>query len=108
MSLDTVKAPEQGVAARIVDTARQAAHLSHEARAVKSVAEDAIEDAVHGAKRALRRGSQKLEDIRDEGIHCVKRQPFTSIAIALGVGFMVGVTVSRIVGRLRGYPVSKG
>jgi ElaB/YqjD/DUF883 family membrane-anchored ribosome-binding protein len=108
MSLDTVKTPEQGVAARIVDTARQAVHLSHEARAVKSLAEDAVEDAVHGARRALRRGGEKLEDIRDEGVHYVKRQPFTSIATALGVGFMVGFTVSRIVGRLRGYPVSKG
>jgi len=105
MSRDNIETPAHNASAiadRIVDTARQAGHLSHEARAVKSLAEDVIEEAVHGAKRAVRRGSEKLEDIRDEGVRYVKRQPLTTVAIAAGIGFIVGLTTACIGRRLRG------
>jgi ElaB/YqjD/DUF883 family membrane-anchored ribosome-binding protein len=101
MSADALKTERQGVAARVLDAAMDAAHLTHEACNVKSFAEAKVEDAVHEAKRALRRGSEKLEDLRDNGIHYVKRQPLTSIAIAAGLGFMVGVTASWILRRVR-------
>jgi ElaB/YqjD/DUF883 family membrane-anchored ribosome-binding protein len=94
---------EPTVADRIVDAARHAAHFSHEARLVKSMAEDAIEDSVHVARRAmksLRRGVEVLEDVKDEAAHRVRRQPLTTVGMAAGIGLLVGVALGWIGGRL--------
>jgi ElaB/YqjD/DUF883 family membrane-anchored ribosome-binding protein len=91
------------VADRIVDAVQHAAHVSHEARLVKSLAYDAIEDGAHEAKRAVeksvQRGIEKLEDIKDESVHYVKRQPLKAMAMAAGVGLMVGMAAAWITGR---------
>jgi glycerol-3-phosphate dehydrogenase len=59
------RARKPNVADRIVDAVQHAAHVSHEARLVKSLAYDAIEDGAHEAKRAVKksvqRGIEKLE-----------------------------------------------
>jgi len=84
---------------RIVDAARHGAHLSHEAQLLKSVAEDAIEDGVHAARRAMtsvQRRVETLEDLKDEAAHRVKRQPFKAIGIAAGVGLVCGLAVGWI------------
>jgi ElaB/YqjD/DUF883 family membrane-anchored ribosome-binding protein len=108
MSVSGIQTPESekpNVADRIVDAARHAAHISHEARLVKSLACDAIEDGAHEAKQAVtksvQRGIERLEDIKDEGVHYVKRQPLKAIAMAAGVGLMVGIAAAWITGRLR-------
>jgi ElaB/YqjD/DUF883 family membrane-anchored ribosome-binding protein len=108
MSVAGIQTPESerpNVADRIVDAARHAAHISHEARLVKSLACDAMEDGAHEAKRAvtksLKRGIERLEDIRDEGVHYVKRQPLKAIAMAAGAGLMVGIAAAWITGRFR-------
>jgi ElaB/YqjD/DUF883 family membrane-anchored ribosome-binding protein len=66
---------------------------------------DAIEDGAHEAKRAmtksLQRGIERLEDIRDEGVHYVKRQPLKAIAMAAGAGLMVGIAAAWMTGRFR-------
>ncbi len=82
------------IGGRLADAARHAAHLSHEARMVKSMAEDAIEDGVHRARRtvkSVRRGIERLEDIRDDATRYVKRRPLTTTAMAAGVGLVVGL-----------------
>jgi ElaB/YqjD/DUF883 family membrane-anchored ribosome-binding protein len=93
------------VADRIVDAVQQAAHVSHELRLVKSLAYDAIEDGAHEAKRAVKksvqRGIERLEDIKDDSVHYVKRQPLKAIAMAAGVGLMVGMTAAWITSRFR-------
>ena len=84
---------------RVVDTCRHAAHLSHEARLLKSLATDAVEDGVHAAKRArisLERRVEELTDVKDEAVHQVKRQPLRSVGIALGAGLVVGVAIGWI------------
>ena len=108
MSAAGIQTPESekpNVADRIVDAARHAAHISHEARLVKSLARDAIEDGAHEATRAVtksvQRGIERLEDIKDEGVHYVKRQPLKAIAMAVGVGLMVGMAAAWITGRFR-------
>ena len=91
MTPATVETPEvdqkQTVGDRLVDDAcRQAAHISHEARLLKSVAEDAIEDGVHAAKRAIKsvqRRAEELGDLKDEAIHRVKRQPLKAVGLAV-------------------------
>jgi ElaB/YqjD/DUF883 family membrane-anchored ribosome-binding protein len=87
---------------RVIDAYRQTAHLSHEVRLLKSVAEDAIKDGVHAAKRALKsvqRSVEHLEDMRDEAVHRVKRQPIGAVGIALGIGLVVGYAVGWIAHR---------
>ena len=101
----TSESEKPSVADRIVDAVQHAAHVSHEARLVKSLAYDAVEDAAHEARRAVeksvQRGIERLEDIKDEGVHYVKRQPLKAIAIAAGVGLMVGMAAAWITGRFR-------
>jgi ElaB/YqjD/DUF883 family membrane-anchored ribosome-binding protein len=91
------------VADRIVDAVQHAAHVSHEARLIKSLAYDAIEDGAHEAKRAveksLQRGIERLEDIKDESVHYVKRQPLKAMAMAAGAGLMVGMAAAWITAR---------
>ena len=108
MSLADVQTPKSkkaNVADRIVDAVQHAAHVSHEARLVKSLACDAIEDSAHEAKRAVtksvQRGIERLEDIKDEGVHYVKRQPLKAIAMAAGLGLIVGMAAAWITGRFR-------
>ena len=108
MSVTAAHTPESekpNVADRIVDAVRHAAHVSHEARMVKSLACDAIEDGAHEARRAVtksvQRGIERMEDIKDESVHYVKRQPLKAIAIAAGVGLMVGIGAAWITGQVR-------
>ena len=107
MSVASVETPVRDkptVTDRVIDAAGHAAHVSHEVQMVKSLAQDAIEDGVHAAKRALKsaqRGIERLEDIKDEGVHYVKRQPLKAIAMAAGIGLVVGMAAGWIRGRRR-------
>jgi ElaB/YqjD/DUF883 family membrane-anchored ribosome-binding protein len=88
---------------RIADAVRQAAHLSHEARLVTSVAKDAGEEGVHAAKRLLkraRRTAENLEDMKDYASYQMKRQPFKAVGLAVGAGLVLGVAVGWVAGRL--------
>ena len=103
MTAATVETPETtrnaSVRDRAIDACRQATHLSHEARLLKSLASDAVEDGVHAAKRAItsvKRGVEELADLKDEAVHRVKRQHLRALSIALGVGLVVGVAVGWI------------
>ena len=101
----TSESEKPSVADRIVDAVQHAAHMSHEARLVKSLAYDAIEDGAHEAKRAVKRsvqrGIESLEDIKNEGVHYVRRQPLKAIAMAAGAGLVVGMAAAWITGRFR-------
>jgi ElaB/YqjD/DUF883 family membrane-anchored ribosome-binding protein len=91
--------PKLTVADRVVDACRQATHISHEARLLKSVAEDAIEDGVHAAKRAMKSVQRRVEnlgDFKDEAIHRVKRQPVRAVGAAFGVGLALGLALGCI------------
>ncbi len=102
MTLDIRETSEQtapSMSGRMADAARHAAHLSHEARMVKSLAEDAIEDGVHKAKRAVksvRRGIERLQDIKDGATYYVKRRPLKIIAVAAGLGLVAGFAAGLI------------
>lgn len=110
MSTNVSKTSERdtpSMADRVIDAARYAVHLSHEGRAVKSLAEDAFEDGVHVARRAARRATERLEDLKDEGVHYVKRQPVKAIALAAGVGLMIGLMTGWIGARLSSERLNK-
>ena len=103
MTPATIDAPkvekEPSIRERAVDAARQMAHVSHEARLLKSLAADAVEDGVHAAKHAIKSVQRRVEglgDLRDEAAYRVKRQPFKAVGIAVGVGLVLGVAVGWI------------
>ncbi|HVO11256.1 MAG TPA: hypothetical protein VMX54_11000 [Vicinamibacteria bacterium] len=69
---------------------------------MKSLAEDAFDDGVHAARRAVksvRRGLERIEDLRDDGTRHVKRQPLKTVAVATGLGLAVGLAAGWIAGR---------
>ena len=107
MSVNATESRETAATAsfgdRAMDAARHAAHLSHEARLVRSMAADAIEDGVHAARRAMKsleRGVERLGDFKQETAYQVKRRPFTAIGLAAGVGLLAGIFVGAIGFRL--------
>jgi hypothetical protein len=94
-TVETFEPPcEVSISDRISDACRHATHVSHEVRLLKSLASDAVEDRVHAAKRAItssmKRGVEGLEDLKDEAVHRVKRQPLKAVSLALGVGLVLG------------------
>ena len=96
------EAPKAGD--RIADAVRQAAHLAHEARLIKSMARDAGEEGAHAARRVIRRMQRRvemLEDLKDEAAHYVKRHPLKSVGIAAGASVLMGFAAGWIAGRLR-------
>jgi ElaB/YqjD/DUF883 family membrane-anchored ribosome-binding protein len=94
-NLDTPAADvNPSVVDRVADAARTAAHLSHEARLLKSVAEDTIEDGVHAARRAMKAVQRRVDDIKDDAIHGVKRQPLVAVGAAFGIGLAAGTLVA--------------
>ena len=63
-----------------------------------------VEHGVHAAKRAItsvKRGVEELAQLRDEGVHRVRRQPLGAVGIALGIGLVLGLAV-RWIGRRAG------
>ncbi|MEO8678239.1 MAG: hypothetical protein ABI665_04285 [Vicinamibacterales bacterium] len=63
---------------------------------MKAKIEEAIDDGVHAAKRAfkaVRRSADDFADLKDEAVHRIRRQPFKSAGIALGIGVVLGVAV---------------
>ena len=98
--IDTTEVREEPtITGRIADVVRQAAHCSHEARLVRSMARDAGENGVHAAKRLIkrvRRTAESLQDVKDEAAHYVRRHPFKSVGVAAAVGLVTGVAVGSI------------
>jgi hypothetical protein len=78
---------------RAVDALRQAAHFSHEARLLKTLATDAVEDGLHAAERTIKRARQTALDARDDVTYRVKREPLKALARAFGAGAMFGLIV---------------
>jgi ElaB/YqjD/DUF883 family membrane-anchored ribosome-binding protein len=78
---------------RFLRACRQAARLTHEARAVMFAAEDAVEERAHRTRRALkevRRRVEDLGDLKDEAIHQVKRHPLEAVGVTFGAGLVIG------------------
>ena len=101
-TIDTSEAATKAsVRERVVDAVRRTAHLSHEARLLKSVAADAVEDGTRQAIRSVKRGVEALADLKDEASHRVRRQPLRAVGIALALGLVVGAAAGWISRRPR-------
>ena len=78
---------------RLIDVVGRAAHVAHEARVLKTMAADAIEDGVHAAKRAVTRSARDIEDLRDAAAYRVKKAPLMAVALAAAAGLALGIGV---------------
>jgi ElaB/YqjD/DUF883 family membrane-anchored ribosome-binding protein len=58
--------------------------------------EGCIEESVSRAARHARHGVQRASDVRDEASLVIRRQPFKAMALAFGVGAILGVACGRI------------
>lgn len=72
-----------------------AGRLGYEVGRVKAVmtnaVNDAIEDGVHAAERAAKKGRYAAEDFADETACRIKQNPFCATGITLGVGVGLGL-----------------
>jgi len=98
---DTPMASDTTIRDRAVDTVRQAAHVAHEARLLKTLATDAMEDGVHAAKRAITRRMHDLDDLRESAAYRVKRAPLLAVGLAAAGGVLVGVALGWLGRRAR-------
>ena len=99
--VDAPTASETNVRDRAVDAVRQAAHVAHEARVLKTLAADAVEDGVHAAKRAITRRMHDLEDLRESAAYRVKRAPLLAVGLAAAGGILLGVALGWLGRRAR-------
>jgi ElaB/YqjD/DUF883 family membrane-anchored ribosome-binding protein len=76
---------------RAADALHQAAHLSREARLLKTMAEDAVEDGMHAAKRTIKHARQTAVSARDELAYRVKREPMKAMAVIFAAGALLGL-----------------
>jgi hypothetical protein len=86
---------------KAADVIRAATHAAHDARMLKTLAADAVEDGVYAARRAARVAKRDFEDVRDELAHRVKRQPFKALAFALLAGVGLGFLTAAAAGACR-------
>jgi ElaB/YqjD/DUF883 family membrane-anchored ribosome-binding protein len=63
--------------------------------AVDMMTKDALDEAAYAAKRSVdksvQRGLDTLEDLKDESIRYVKHHPVQTVAVAAGIGIVLGV-----------------
>jgi len=75
---------------RVADAARRAITAAQEARTLKSVAADAVENQVDSARRAYRSAVRDVTDVRDEAAYRIKKAPFKAVGVAFGAGLCLG------------------
>lgn len=86
---------------RVADAVRQVEHVAHEARLLKTLAADAVEDGLHTAKRTVTRARHNLEDVRDTAEFRIRREPLKMAAMVFGAGVVFGAAAGLVMGRRR-------
>jgi ElaB/YqjD/DUF883 family membrane-anchored ribosome-binding protein len=66
------------------------AHLAAKAAEGKVIAEDLVDIGKRKAQRLVRQGYEMGEDYIDESRRYIKRNPWQSVGVALGVGLLLG------------------
>lgn len=81
-------------AGKAADAVRQVTHLSHEAKLMKSLVEDAVEDGAHAVKRAMKSARRRAEDAKDTVTYEIRRRPLRAVGTALGFGVVLGIAAT--------------
>ena len=83
-------------AAAVTDLGQQASRMTTAAGDAMSAA---LEDGKVAARRAVKRGYNRAEDLIDEASYRVKRSPLQSVGIGFGAGLLIGAIVTRLLRR---------
>jgi ElaB/YqjD/DUF883 family membrane-anchored ribosome-binding protein len=68
---------------------------------LKTIIVDAVEDGVHAATQAMKRGRHAAEDLVEDAKHTVKQKPFQTVGIAFAAGILTGGLLGWLVLRRR-------
>jgi hypothetical protein len=87
------------------EAAERAAHFAENARSLKTKALEAIGEGGGTAKRAYAAGRKEIDDLAADlpalATDCIKRQPLTSVGVALGGGLLIGAAAGWFAARAR-------
>ena len=83
-----------------LETATKIAELGAELELLKKKLEHAVEDAVLEAERMAKRGRHAVEDVMEDTTYWIKKNPWQSVACAVGAGLGVGLCVGWFASRL--------
>ena len=75
------------------------AHLAAKAAEGKVIAEDLVDIGKRKAQRLVRQGYEMGEDYIDESRRYIKRNPWQSVGVALGVGLLLGFVAGALTRR---------
>jgi len=75
----------------ITDAAKNFAHLGHQVAKAKVLIDDVIDDGKHKVERSVKRGFVAVEDCIEDTRHLIKRHPWESVGVAVGVGAIFGL-----------------
>jgi ElaB/YqjD/DUF883 family membrane-anchored ribosome-binding protein len=83
--------------AKTIDNATGAAiglaHVAHEVSKAKVLVADALDDGKRKAQRLAKQSYGALEDCIEDTTYYIKRHPWESMAISVGVGALIGLVV---------------
>lgn len=89
----TVTEPETTLRDRAADARQYAKQVADDVRRLKTHATDAVQDGLYAARRSAKRARLRAEDARDDLAHRIKKQPFGAVAVATGVGAVLGMVL---------------
>ena len=81
------------------NTGIKLAHLAAKASEGKVIAEDLVDIGKRKAQRLVRQGYEMGEDYVDESRRYIKRNPWQSVGVALGVGLLLGFVAGALTRR---------
>jgi ElaB/YqjD/DUF883 family membrane-anchored ribosome-binding protein len=71
--------------------ARALNEASEETRVLAAKAAEAVEEGAHAARRGYRLARRRAEDVADNAVSCIRKQPLKAVGAALGAGLVIGV-----------------
>jgi ElaB/YqjD/DUF883 family membrane-anchored ribosome-binding protein len=85
----------------VVDAGRKLGEFGSGAAEFVSTVSNSAQEGMAAAKRTVRKGVHATEELLDDTAHTIKKNPFTSVGITLGIGLGAGVLIGWLAGRKR-------
>ena len=73
--------------------------LETEVRRVKEAVAGVVENGVCEAKRAVKQGRRRAEDLVDDAEYRIKHRPFSALGVTFGIGLGLGVAIGALMVR---------
>lgn len=93
MTLSTVLTQEANLLQKAFHAGQEMAQLGLDATHIKEKVSNAIEDGIKVAKRTVKSGRHRAQEVLDDATYRIKHDPLRSVAICFGVGMGLGAMV---------------